>query len=87
MHRLSRPCLAPGSEAWWFSDGLTLRYGIIQSASLEEKKSESGSVILSPHYVVVTCTAPFESVTVDCDVYPTREEMLDAMDAKLSALR
>lgn len=85
--RLPRPCLAPGSEAWWFSDGLTLRYGIVQSASLEEKKSESGSVVLSPHYVVVTCTAPFESVTVDCDVYPTREEMLDAMDAKLSALR
>lgn len=85
--RLPRPCLAPGSEAWWFSDGLTLRYGIIQSASLEEKKSESDSVVLSPHYVVVTCAAPFESVTVDCDVYSTREEMLDAMDATLSALR
>lgn len=87
VRRLPRPCLAPGSDAWWFGDGLTLRYGVIQSASLEEKKSESGLVVLTPHYVVVTCTAPFESVTVDCDVYPSREEMLDAMDAKLSALR
>ena len=87
VRRLPRPCLAPGSDAWWFGDGLTLRYGVIQSASLEEKKSESGSVVLTPHYVVVTCMTPFESVTVDCDVYPTREEMLDAMDAKLSALR
>ena len=87
VNRLPRPCLAPGSEAWWFSDGLTLRYGIVQSASLEEKKSESGSVVLFPHYVVVTCIAPFESVTVDCDVYPTREELLDAMAEKLSALR
>lgn len=87
VNRLPRPCLAPGSEAWWFSDGLTLRYGIVQSASLEEKKSESGSVVLFPHYVVVTCIAPFESVTVDCDVYSTREELLDAMAEKLSALR
>lgn len=87
VRRMSRPCLAPGSPAWWFGEGMSLHYGVISSASLEPCMSGSELGSLTPHYVVVTSTSPYEEVTVGCEVYSSRDELLDAMEAKLTCLR